>query len=105
MSIPISLPGMHATAAGFDEPFALLLPSDQARRMLLIVWGGALLGVLFRVFWSGAPRWLYVPAYVMLGWVALSLFFRAATLRLQGRGVRWPWRRAAPPEPRHTGDH
>ena len=60
--------------AGTYTPFALLLPSDQARHMLLIVWGGALLGVLFRVFWSGAPRWLYVPAYVALGWVAVFYF-------------------------------
>ncbi len=60
--------------AGTYTPFALLLPSDQARRMLLIVWGGAVLGVLFRVFWTGAPRWLYVPAYVMLGWVAVFYF-------------------------------
>lgn len=60
--------------AGTYTPFALLLPPDQARRMLLIVWGGAVLGVLFRVFWTHAPRWLYVPAYMMLGWVAVFYF-------------------------------
>lgn len=60
--------------AGTYTPFALLLPTDQARRMLVIVWSGAVLGVLFRVFWSGAPRWLYVPAYLMLGWVAVFYF-------------------------------
>jgi hemolysin III len=60
--------------AGTYTPFALLLPSDQARRMLIIVWSGAFLGVLFRVFWTGAPRWLYVPAYLMLGWVAVFYF-------------------------------
>ncbi|MBT9255200.1 hemolysin III family protein [Phycicoccus sp. MAQZ13P-2] len=60
--------------AGSYTPFALMLPSDQARRMLVIVWSGALLGVAFRVFWTGAPRWLYVPAYVMLGWVAVFYF-------------------------------
>lgn len=60
--------------AGTYTPFALLLPTDQARRMLVIVWSGAVLGVLFRVFWAGAPRWLYVPAYLMLGWVAVFYF-------------------------------
>ncbi|QIM21659.1 hemolysin III family protein [Phycicoccus sp. HDW14] len=60
--------------AGTYTPFALLLPTDQARRMLVIVWTGAVLGVLFRVFWAGAPRWLYVPAYLMLGWVAVFYF-------------------------------
>lgn len=60
--------------AGTYTPFALLLPPDQARHMLTIVWAGAIIGVLFRVFWSHAPRWLYVPAYVMLGWVAVFYF-------------------------------
>ncbi|MBD3783766.1 MAG: hemolysin III family protein [Micrococcales bacterium] len=60
--------------AGSYTPFALLLPTDQARTLLLIVWSGAVLGVCFRVFWAGAPRWLYVPVYVMLGWVAVFYF-------------------------------
>lgn len=30
-----------------------------------------LLGVAFRVLWVGAPRWLYVPVYIALGWVAV----------------------------------
>ena len=57
--------------AGSYTPFALLLPREQATTMLLIVWIGAIGGVLFRVFWVGAPRWLYVPIYVSLGWVAV----------------------------------
>ena len=61
--------------AGTYTPFALtLLPMNQARTLLLIVWGGAIGGVLFRVFWVGAPRWLYTPIYVALGWVAIFYF-------------------------------
>ena len=61
--------------AGTYTPFALsLLPPDQARSLLLIVWSGAVGGVLFRVFWVGAPRWLYTPIYVALGWVAVFYF-------------------------------
>jgi hemolysin III len=59
--------------AGTYTPFTLLLlPPGQARQLLLIVWIGALIGVLFRVFWVGAPRWLYVPVYLALGWVAVA---------------------------------
>jgi len=58
--------------AGSYTPFAVvLLPPDQARTLLLVIWGGALLGVFFRVFWVHAPRWLYTPLYIALGWVAL----------------------------------
>lgn len=61
--------------AGTYTPFALtLLPPDQARTLLIIVWSGALAGVAFRILWVGAPRWLYVPVYVALGWVAVFYF-------------------------------
>jgi len=57
--------------AGTYTPFALLLLDDRsAQGLLTVVWGGAVLGVLFRVFWVGAPRWLYVPIYLALGWAA-----------------------------------
>src|SRR5664279_5047124 len=58
--------------AGTYTPFAVLLLEGGTRTALLaIVWTGAALGVGFRVFWVGAPRWLYVPAYIALGWVAV----------------------------------
>ena len=58
--------------AGSYTPFTLLLLEGRSRvELLSIVWGGALLGVLFRVFWSGAPRWLYTPVYIALGWAAI----------------------------------
>jgi hemolysin III len=58
--------------AGTYTPLSLLaLPSDKGLLLLSLVWGGALLGIGFRVFWISAPRWLYVPIYVGLGWAAL----------------------------------
>lgn len=58
--------------AGTYTPFTvLLLPPGPAHTLLWIVWSGAIAGVAFRVFWVGAPRWLYVPVYVALGWVAV----------------------------------
>ncbi|NDC19682.1 MAG: hemolysin III family protein, partial [Microbacteriaceae bacterium] len=35
------------------------------------VWIGAVLGISFRIFWINAPRWLYVPLYVLLSWAAM----------------------------------
>ncbi len=58
--------------AGTYTPIALLaLPLDKGVLLLVLVWVGALLGIGFRVFWLGAPRWLYVPLYVLLGWAAI----------------------------------
>lgn len=67
--------------AGSYTPITVLaLPHDKAVLLLCLVWGGALLGIGFRVFWIGAPRWLYVPLYVILGWAAVMFivdFFNA----------------------------
>ena len=58
--------------AGTYTPIALLtLPREQGLILLVSVWAGALLGVGFRVFWLGAPRWLYVALYLALGWAAV----------------------------------
>jgi hemolysin III len=69
--------------AGSYTPFTLLLLQGRDRITLLtIVWGGATLGILFRLFWTGAPRWLYTPIYIALGWAAvfyLPAFFASAS--------------------------
>ena len=58
--------------AGTYTPFSLLLlDDDKGRTLLWLVWAGALAGIAFRVFWVGAPRWLYTPVYIALGWVAV----------------------------------
>jgi len=58
--------------AGTYTAFAMLLLDGDVRLVLLLgIWGGALLGVGFRVFWTTAPRWLYTPIYIALGWFAV----------------------------------
>ncbi|MHA7277286.1 PAQR family membrane homeostasis protein TrhA [Arthrobacter sp. HLT1-21] len=58
--------------AGSYTPLAwALLEPDKAAVLLWVIWSGAIAGVLFRVLWVNAPRWLYVPVYVALGLGAL----------------------------------
>ena len=58
--------------AGTYTPLAVLaLPTDQTVLLLSLVWGGAIAGIFFRVFWIHAPRWLYVALYLALGWGAV----------------------------------
>lgn len=59
--------------AGSYTPFAVSLLEGRDRTILLsVVWVGAALGVGMRIFWLGAPRWLYVANYLLLGWVAVA---------------------------------
>jgi len=58
--------------AGTYTPFCLVLLSGTARIVMLsVIWAGALLGIAFRVFWIGAPRWLHTPVYMVFGCAAV----------------------------------
>ncbi len=62
--------------AGTYTPLAVLaLPTQKTIILLSVVWGGAIIGILFRVFWLHAPRWLYVALYLALGWAAVMYLF------------------------------
>ena len=59
--------------AGSYTPITwLALPQEKAIVLMSIIWGTALVGIGFRVFWINAPRWLYVPIYVGMGWGAMA---------------------------------
>ncbi|WP_407344367.1 hemolysin III family protein [Pengzhenrongella phosphoraccumulans] len=74
--------------AGTCTPLAVvLLPPTTAKIMLWVVWSGALLGLLGRVIWLGAPRWVYTPVYVALGCV--NLFFVPDFWREGGPAIVW----------------
>lgn len=74
--------------AGTYTPLAVaLLAPRQALTLLAIAWGGAAVGVCFRVFWTAAPRWIYVPAYIALGWVAV--FYMPQLQATGGWAVVW----------------
>ena len=54
-------------------PLALLLLTGTSRVLLLsLIWAEAILGVLFRILWLGAPRWLYTVLYIGMGWAAVA---------------------------------
>ena len=58
--------------AGTYTPLGVLaLPPEKSFWLLLGVWIGAGLGIVFRVAWLGAPRWSYVPLYLILGLVSV----------------------------------
>jgi len=58
--------------AGSYTPFArLVMPQNTGVQVLWIVWGGALAGIVLKVCWPSAPRWVGVPLYLLLGWVAV----------------------------------
>lgn len=63
--------------AGSYTPYAAALADRRTgMTMLVLVWSTAVIGLIVRVLWWHAPRWLVVGSYLALGWV--SLFFLPA---------------------------
>ena len=61
--------------AGTYTPFAVLaLDGEIATAILIVVWSGALAGVVLQLCWVDAPRLLSAIVYVAMGWVALAAF-------------------------------
>ncbi|HMR48353.1 MAG TPA: hemolysin III family protein [Arachnia sp.] len=59
--------------AGSYTPLTLALLDGRSQATLLIlVWSMAILGVVFRTTWLGAPRWLYTLLYLGMGWAAIG---------------------------------
>ncbi|GGL30884.1 PAQR family membrane homeostasis protein TrhA [Planomonospora parontospora] len=75
---------IYLIIAGTYTPFALLALDGSARVVVLsVVWAGAVAGVLFRVLWTQAPRWLSTALYIALGWTAVFVLPQLA----EGAGV------------------
>jgi hemolysin III len=61
--------------AGTYTPFALLvLDGTLATAILIVVWTGAATGIVLKLCWIDAPKWLIALTYVLLGWVAVAAF-------------------------------
>ncbi|MGA2319878.1 MAG: hemolysin III family protein [Solirubrobacteraceae bacterium] len=61
--------------AGTYTPVALLaLKGSLATVILIVLWAGALGGVIFKLLWIDAPKWLFASVYVALGLVSAAVF-------------------------------
>ena len=67
--------GIYLLIAGSYAPFGLIVMSKGwAIPVLAIVWGGALLAILLKLFWVQAPKWLSAAIGLTLGWVGAVAF-------------------------------
>jgi hemolysin III len=67
--------GVFLLIAGTYTPFGLLVMSEGwALPVLTIVWTGALVATLLKLFWFGAPKWLSATIGLVLGWVSVAAF-------------------------------
>ena len=80
---------IYVFIAATYTPLALLLLDGSSRVLLLaIVWAAALGGLIFRLFWLSAPRWLYTALYIGDGLGSGRLAGRVLPCRRPGRAGR-----------------
>jgi hemolysin III len=61
--------------AGTYTPVALVaLKGSLANTILIILWCGAFGGVIFKLLWIDAPKWLLATVYALLGLVTAAVF-------------------------------
>jgi len=77
--------GVFLLIAGAYTPFAFLVMSPGwAVPVLAIVWSGALGGILLKLFWVHAPKWVSATIGLALGWVGAAAFSQLLKLELPG---------------------
>ncbi len=78
--------------AGSYTPIALVTLQQRSAvwgwGLFGAAWGIALLGIVFKLFWLEAPRWLSTALYLLMGWLALVAIVPIVQTLPSG-GVLW----------------
>lgn len=66
---------IYMLIAGTCTPVCVLFLSGSWRwGMLATIWSLAIAGLVFKLAWASAPRWLSTLSYVLMGWVVAAAF-------------------------------
>ena len=61
--------------AGTYTPVCLIAIGGQTGiRLLALVWGIAIVGIIFKAFWVNCPKWVSSVLYIGMGWVCILAF-------------------------------
>jgi hemolysin III len=110
--------GIYLLIAGSYAPFGLIVMSEGwAVPILAVVWSGALIAIVVKLFWVRAPKWLSAVIGLSLGWVGAAAFSQLLKLPVTpfalvvacgafytAGAVVYAWRRPDP-APRVFGYH
>lgn len=77
--------GIYLLIAGTYTPFGLLVMSAAwAAPVLSVVWSGAAVAIVLKLFWVRAPKWLSAVIGLTLGWVAVVAISQLLKVDLSG---------------------
>jgi len=78
---------IYVLIAGTYTPICLItLQGALGMGLLIGIWTLAVLGIVLKLVWFNAPRWLYTAFYLLLGWIAV-FFIYPISLAMPGQGL------------------
>ncbi|MTI82034.1 MAG: hemolysin III family protein [Firmicutes bacterium] len=80
---------IYVLIAGTYTPVCLIaLKGAWGYSLLVGVWALAIVGILLKIFWMGAPRWFSTLLYVLMGWL-IAIAFWPILQTVPTAGVVW----------------
>ena len=77
--------GIFLLIAGTYTPFGLLVMSQAwAVPVLSVVWSGAAVAIVLKLFWVRTPKWLSAAIALTLGWVGVTAISQLLKVDLAG---------------------
>ena len=64
---------IYVLIAGSYTPFLICALGAAAWKSLAVIWGIALAGIVIKLVWMDAPRWLSTAFYLALGWCIVAI--------------------------------
>jgi len=80
---------IYILIAGTYTPICLIaLKGTLGSGLCTAIWLLALTGIILKIFWFNAPRWLYTFFYVFMGWLAIFAIYPLSKA-ISYNGVLW----------------
>lgn len=63
-------------AGSFTPLLTITLDSLSANVVLIVVWSMAVIGVVFKVFFTGRFKWISIGTYLLMGWLSVVVVYQ-----------------------------
>lgn len=80
---------IYVLIAGTYTPICLIaLKGSLGWGLFIGIWALATLGIILKMFWMEAPRWLYTLFYILMGWISIFVIAPLARV-IAPTGIAW----------------
>ena len=80
---------IYVLTAGTYTPICLIpLRGGWGYTLLITIWGIAITGIIMKLLWFDAPRWLYTLFYLIMGWLVVIAFWPMIKT-VPAAGIAW----------------